>query len=92
MTSEIISYNTQGTCCKVINIEIEDNKIKNIEFLGGCHGNLQGIAKLVIGQDVDVIEEKLKGIKCGATPTSCPDQLSKCLEKYRANRTAVRIS
>ena len=75
------TYMTTGTCSKQIDFDIEDNKIYNVKFLGGCNGNLQGIAALVEGQDIDTVIEKIKGIKCGFKQTSCPDQLAKALEE-----------
>ncbi|MBQ8848225.1 MAG: TIGR03905 family TSCPD domain-containing protein [Candidatus Gastranaerophilales bacterium] len=77
-----MNYQTKGTCCKQINIEIENEIIKDIEFLGGCQGNLQGIKTLVIGMNIKEVSAKLKGILCGNKPTSCPDQLATCLLEY----------
>ena len=62
----------------------EDDIIQNIEFIGGCHGNLQGISKLVEGMKAEDAIRKLKGIKCGFKPTSCPDQIAQALIAYRA--------
>ncbi|MBQ5475878.1 MAG: TIGR03905 family TSCPD domain-containing protein [Lachnospiraceae bacterium] len=72
-------YNTTGTCSKQIQLNVEEGVIKDVQFLGGCNGNLQGISKLVKGQKVKDIIDKLQGIKCGMKDTSCPDQLSKAL-------------
>lgn len=72
-------YNTTGTCSKQIQLDVEEGVIKDVQFLGGCNGNLQGISKLVKGQKVKDIIDKLQGIKCGMKDTSCPDQLSKAL-------------
>ena len=72
-------YNTTGTCSKQIQLNVEEGVIKDVQFLGGCNGNLQGISKLVKGQKVKEIIDKLQGIKCGMKDTSCPDQLSKAL-------------
>ena len=83
MTLKTIQYRTQGTCCALMNIVLDDNKVYDVEFLGGCNGNLQGIRKLVIGMHIDEVIEKLQGIRCGAKPTSCPDQLSQCLLQYK---------
>ena len=76
-------YKTKGTCSQKIFFEIEDNKVKNVEFLGGCNGNLQGIGKLVEGMDVDEVIARLEGIHCGMKPTSCPDQLATALKQTR---------
>ena len=74
-------YKTKGTCSQRIFFEIEEGKVHNVQYLGGCHGNLQGISKLVEGMDVNTVIERLKGIRCGMKPTSCPDQLAKALEE-----------
>lgn len=79
-------YVTQGTCSRKIYIEIEENKIKNVSFVGGCSGNLQGISKLVEGMMVEDVIARLKGIRCGFKPTSCPDQLASALEKISAEK------
>jgi uncharacterized protein (TIGR03905 family) len=73
-------YKTKGTCSQQIHFEIEDRKVKNVQFLGGCNGNLQGIGALVEGMDVDTVIERLDGIRCGYKPTSCPDQLATALK------------
>lgn len=75
------TFVTSGTCSRQIDFDIEDNKIHNVSFIGGCNGNLKGIAALVEGQEVDKVKERLKGIKCGIKNTSCPDQLAKALEE-----------
>lgn len=79
---ERIVYNTVGTCSKQIIIELDGDIIENIEFIGGCNGNLQGIDKLARGMKITDVIEKLKGIRCGAKATSCPDQLAVALMKY----------
>ena len=73
------SYRTEGTCCQAFDIEVEDGKVKNLEFYGGCNGNLQGICRLVEGQKAENVINRILGIRCGAKPTSCPDQLAKSL-------------
>ena len=75
-------YHTKGTCSRQIILDIVDNKIKDVKFIGGCSGNLQGISRLVIGEDIDSVIPKLKGINC-RNGTSCPDQLAKALEEYK---------
>ncbi len=72
-------YRTQGTCSEMIEFEIVDGKLHNVQFYGGCHGNLQGIGKLVEGMDAKEVIAKLGGIRCGYKDTSCPDQLSKAI-------------
>ena len=75
------SYKTSGTCSREIVFEIEDGKVRNLYFIGGCNGNLQGIGKLVEGMEVDEVITRLKSIRCGFKPTSCPDQLAQALEQ-----------
>lgn len=74
-------YKTKGTCSRSILFDIEDGIVKNVSFLGGCHGNLQGISALAEGADAQVLIEKLSGIRCGIKPTSCPDQLAQALKE-----------
>lgn len=76
-------YKTKGTCSQQIEFDVEDNKVYNVQFLGGCNGNLKGIGALVEGEEVDKVIEKLKGIKCGFKQTSCPDQLATALEEIK---------
>lgn len=76
-------YTPCGVCSKKMRFEIENNIIKNIEIVGGCHGNSQGIIALCKDQPIDTIIDKLKGIKCGFKSSSCPDQLAIALEEYK---------
>ena len=78
-------YNTTGTCSRNILFDIEDGKVKNVSFIGGCNGNLKGIGSLVEGMDVDEVIARLEGIKCGPKATSCPDQLAQALKAAKAN-------
>lgn len=73
-------FKTTGVCARGIELEVENKIIKDIKFIGGCSGNTQGIASLVKGMDIEEVKKRLKGIKCGAKPTSCPDQLAQILE------------
>jgi len=73
------TYKTKDTCSMAINFDLEDGKVRNIEFMGGCNGNLKAISKLVEGMSVEEIEEKCAGITCGRRPTSCSDQLAKAV-------------
>ncbi len=73
-------YKTSGTCSSAIDVELKDGIIESVKFTGGCNGNLQGISSLVKGMRAEDAIEKLKGIRCGMKPTSCPDQLAKALE------------
>lgn len=75
------SYNTHGTCSRQILFDVENNTVKNVKFIGGCSGNLQGVSKLVEGKNVNEVISLLSGIKC-RNNTSCPDQLAKALTKY----------
>jgi len=79
---ETIKYTTTGTCSSLIEVEIENDIIENIIFYGGCNGNLKGISSLCRGMNIYDVIEKLKGIKCGSKPTSCPDQLALSLLNY----------
>ena len=73
-------YKTRGVCSQAMQFEIEDNILKSLNVIGGCNGNLKGIASLVQGMDVDEVIRRLKGIRCGYKDTSCPDQLATALE------------
>ena len=77
------TYKTMGVCSRLINIEIEDDKLVSVAFEGGCNGNLKGIGALVRGMTVDEAIERLSGIKCGFKSTSCPDQLANALIEYK---------
>lgn len=79
----MFTYFTSGTCSRQIIFEVdENNKLRGVKFIGGCSGNLQGVAKLVEGKDIDEVAATLAGIKC-RNNTSCPDQLSKAIAKYK---------
>ncbi|MBQ0060169.1 MAG: TIGR03905 family TSCPD domain-containing protein [Bacteroidaceae bacterium] len=72
-------YNTQGTCSRQILLDVEDGIVKEVQFAGGCHGNLQGIGRLVSGMKVEDVINRLEGVNCNGKGTSCPDQLAKAL-------------
>ena len=72
-------FKTSGTCSQRILFDVENGKVKNVQFIGGCNGNLKGIAALVEGMDVDTVIERVRGITCGMKKTSCPDQLAQAL-------------
>lgn len=74
------TYKTTGVCARGIQLEVENGIVKDIKFLGGCDGNTQGLSSLIKGMSVDEVKRRLRGIKCGARPTSCPDQLAQILE------------
>lgn len=75
------TYRTKGTCSQGIQFEIVDNKVHNVQFIGGCSGNTQGVARLIEGMDVNEAISRIDGIHCGPRPTSCPDQLAKALKE-----------
>lgn len=77
-------YKTKGTCSQMIYFDLEDGKVKNVQFLGGCNGNLKGIGQLVEGMNVDDVIARLEGTTCGMKRTSCPDQLAKALKEAKA--------
>ena len=74
------TYKTKGTCSQMITFDVNDNIVTNVQFFGGCNGNLKGIAKLVEGMDVADVIARVEGIRCGMKATSCPDQLAKALK------------
>ena len=75
-----ISYRTRGVCAGRIDVAIEGDVIREVKFYGGCGGNTQGVAALVTGMTADEAITRLRGIRCGMKPTSCPDQLSHAIE------------
>lgn len=82
-------YMTRGTCSRQIDFQLEGNVVRGVIFTGGCHGNLQGVARLVEGMTVEEVIGRLKGIRCGNKPTSCPDQLCIALEAALAKQKAL---
>ena len=83
------TFYPQGVCSRKIELDIENGRVHNIHYLGGCNGNLQAIPKLVEGLTVEQVEEKIGGISCNGRPTSCGDQLAKaCREAYEASKQA----
>lgn len=83
------TFNTRGTCSRQILFDVtEDKKVTNVKFMGGCNGNLQGIAKLVNGKDIDEVIGLLKGIQC-RNNTSCPDQLAAALIDYKTKNNLL---
>lgn len=81
---EHITYNTRGVCSRRIDVDVEDGVIKAVKFQGGCAGNTQGIAALLVGMTVDDAIDRLAGIRCGFKQTSCPDQLARALAEWKA--------
>ncbi len=74
-------FTPRGVCSRQMIINVEDGIVKDLQVVGGCHGNLQGISALVKGMKVEDVIARLDGIRCGAKPTSCPDQLAKALKE-----------
>lgn len=83
---EKYTFNTQGTCAKQISFEIDDNKLRNVQFYGGCNGNLKAIASLVEGMSAEDVIDRLSGITCGFKKTSCGDQFSQALKAAIENK------
>ena len=79
---DVVQYKPKGVCAKMMQFRIKDNVILDVEFVGGCNGNLSGIGILVKGLNINDIIPKLSGLPCGSRPTSCPDQLTKGLAAY----------
>ena len=77
-------FTTHGTCSSKIIVDVEDNIVQDVQFIGGCHGNTQGISRLVKGMTVDETIKRLEGINCRGKGTSCPDQLAKALIKIKS--------
>ena len=77
-------YKTKGVCSRKITFSVEDGKVKNVSFDGGCNGNGKGVGALVEGMAVDEAISRMKGITCGMKPTSCPDQLARALEETKS--------
>ena len=73
-------YKTKGVCSQEIRFDLDGDTIKHVEFIGGCSGNTQGVARLVEGMKAEEAIARLEGIQCGFRPTSCPDQLAKALK------------
>jgi len=84
--SETYTHICRGTCSRSITIEYDKstNKILGIDVVGGCDGNLKGINELIKGMDMDVVHDKLIGVRCGPRPTSCPNQLALAIEEIKA--------
>ena len=73
-------YKTKGTCSQSISFEVNDGIVSNVQYFGGCNGNLKGISSLVEGMPIDEVISRLEGTTCGMKPTSCPDQLAQALK------------
>lgn len=83
-----MTFTPQGVCSQKIDFDIEDGKVINVRFLGGCNGNTQGISRLVEGMEIAEAISRLEGIQCGFKGTSCPDQLAKALKEATQSANA----
>ncbi len=79
-------YHTEGTCSRNIILDMDGDTIENVQFIGGCNGNLKGISSLIKGQKAQDVIDRVKGITCGPKSTSCPDQLALALEAYLSQK------
>lgn len=86
-----VRFQPHGVCSKLMSLRVKDNKILEMETVGGCNGNLKGIGSLVIGMDINEVIKKLQGISCGSRTTSCPDQLSICLKLYLEEKSKIAV-
>lgn len=79
---EHVKFSPKGVCSIQIDFDIEDGKIYNVKYVGGCNGNLKAIGRLVEGRDAKEVADILRGNTCGMKPTSCADQLAKAIDEY----------
>ena len=77
-------YRPRGVCSQGITFELEDGRVKNVRFVGGCSGNTQGVSRLVEGLPAEEAVRRLSGIRCGMKATSCPDQLARAIREAMA--------
>ena len=89
--TDVVQYQPQGVCSKMMQIKIKDEIIFDIEIVGGCNGNLSGISNLVKGMKVKEVISRLAGIPCGSRATSCPDQLAHALNSYIEVKETVKL-
>ena len=87
---DVVQFQPKGVCAKMMQFKIKDNVVQDVEFIGGCNGNLRGIAILVKGMHIDEIMPKLSGLPCGSRPTSCPDQFTQGLKAYLEAKQAIK--
>lgn len=88
---DVVKYQPKGVCAKMMQFRIKDNIVQDVEFVGGCNGNLSGISILIKGMTIDEVIAKLKGLPCGSRPTSCPDQLTQGLIAYIQAKETVKV-
>ena len=79
---EHVKFSPKGVCSIQIDFDIEDGKIYNVKYVGGCNGNLKAIGRLVEGRDAKEVADILRGNTCGMKPTSCADQLARAIDQY----------
>ncbi len=85
----IYEYKPEGVCSKLFKIDVDESGVvRHAEVLGGCHGNLQGLCRLMEGRPAAEVAATLGGIKCGLKPTSCPDQMSRALAQIVSAKNA----
>ena len=75
-------YKPSGVCSREFIFDIDDDTVKSLEVIGGCNGNLKGIAKLITGMKLEDIISRIEGVKCGFKNTSCPDQIANAIDRY----------
>ncbi len=90
--TDLVRFQPNGVCCKLMQLRIKDNIIEDVEFVGGCSGNLKGIGVLIRGMNINEVTQKLSGLPCGSRPTSCPDQLTKGIEAYLEAKKSAAVS
>lgn len=88
---DVVQYQPKGVCSKLMQLRIKDNIILDVDFVGGCAGNLSGIGMLIKGMNIEEVIAKLQGLPCGSRPTSCPDQLTKGLAAYLEQKQGVGV-
>lgn len=89
---DVVQYQPQGVCARMMQIRIKDEVIHEVEVIGGCAGNLSGIGNLVKGMNVNDVVSRLQGIPCGSRPTSCPDQMTKALVAYKEAKSGAGVN
>lgn len=81
---EKFRYKTQGTCSQVMNFTINDDRIVDVEIIGGCAGNLKGISNIIKNKTLSEVIDAFHDVPCGNKGTSCPDQIARALMQYQA--------
>ena len=81
------TYTTKGVCSRQIHISVEGDTVTHVQYVGGCPGNVIGVARLAENRNIDELLGLLEGVRCGMKPTSCPDQLAQALKAIKAGQT-----